>query len=154
METENGRIGIASTTAQVFSVFNDDASPLGVVLPVIIETMRKYFPLIDFNLRSRAEGGLDIVIHQLDVFLSSGFASFLDRVAESLTIEQYMLLGFINEDKEPVSEIRSRSVSSFRAMAPVPELHATITEGGYFTCMTQSSLNWVFEKMIVGSEAA
>lgn len=154
METGNGRIGTASTTAQVFSVFNDDASPLGVVLPGIVETMRKAFPSIDFTLRTRAEGGVDMVIHQPGVFLSPDFGIFLDRIAESLTIEQYMLLGFINEEREQITEIAYRSISCSSTIAPIPETQSIVANGSNFSCMTRSFINWAFEKTSVGSEAA
>jgi hypothetical protein len=154
METANGRIGTASTSAQAFSVFNDDKSPLGGVLPSIVEAFRRAFPLIDFNLRVRAEGGVDIVLHELGVFLSVDFGVFLDRVAKSLTIEQYMLLGFINEERVPTSEIEYRSVGCSSTIVPIPEPQAMVSEGSSFSCITRSSINWAFEKMSAGSEAA
>lgn len=154
METGNGRIGTASTTAQAFSTFNDDKSPLAGLLPSIVEAMQKAFPSVDFDLRARAEGGVDIIIHQLGIFLSADFGSFLDRIAQALTIEQYMLLGFTNEERELVSEIGYRSVSSSHTMAPLPELQTIVSEGSNLSCMTRNSINWAFERQIAGSEAA
>lgn len=71
-------------------------------LPIlnICRKIKETFPTLRFEWNNSQDKGVNFLIHDLGVYLSSEFEDFLETVANSLTDEEYMCIDFLPAEKE------------------------------------------------------
>lgn len=84
----------ATTSIQPPQTISGPKSPLISSLPQILTKVSKAFPGSLFSVVARPDFGFDVVVHDIDLYLSPAFDVFLDELAQTLTDEEYMLLDF------------------------------------------------------------
>lgn len=93
-------------------------------LPIlnICRTIRETFPTLRFEWKNSQDKGVNFLIHDIGVYLSSEFEEFLETVANSLTDEEYMCIDFLPAEKENL-------IVAYNTTTKID--NSTIPEGSY-----------------------
>lgn len=93
-ELENCEVGTKVTIAI------KEMSFLSLPILNICRTIRETFPTLRFEWKNSQDKGVNFLIHDIGVYLSSEFEEFLETVANSLTDEEFMCIDFLPVEKE------------------------------------------------------
>lgn len=126
------------------------AQPATIVLVAIAQQLNARFPEVHFSYEGNEDGSISISVHDIDFYFSERFKSFLDSLAESLTMDQYMGLDFLPAEKD-AQRLPTRQVLVTASAVAQPVCDESMSA----TCVSVlSGSNWVILAPKLLSKAA
>lgn len=118
---------------QVLLLQTEKRRLLSLQISAICSTIKESFPLLKFEWKIRQDNGVNFLIHDINVYLSTEFEQFLEIIANTLTDEEYMCIDFLPSEKE-FSEIHAYNTTTLIANNPIHEISSqgqTVTDKNY-----------------------